>query len=151
MKNILLMIVVSFALVGSALAECGDADRKALEMFDHAWSDAGDKGDRAALMNILADDFTGMPTMVNKTQSIEGTMAAFERNKANPQDRDQVSSDNLHDQLHAVHGDHHASQRGNDQERHGRQGRNLLQPKRSFSRKARRKMAGRQQCESQPR
>ena len=94
MKRIFLMLVVTFAFTGYIFGECAIADKKALEAFDHAWSTAGDNGDRGALTSILADDFTGMPTMINKTQSIEGTIAAFERNKANPEGRDQVSSDN---------------------------------------------------------
>ncbi len=94
MKSIFVLFVLTFVFAGYAFGECAIADKKALEAFDHAWSDAGDKGDRTALMNILADDFTGLPAMINKTQSIEGTMRAFERNKANPQNRDQVSSDN---------------------------------------------------------
>ena len=93
MRHIVVMFVLTFAFAGYAFGECSDTDRKALEAFDHAWSDAGDNGDRAALMNILADDFTGLPAMINKTQSIEGTMRAFERNKVNPQNKDQVSSD----------------------------------------------------------
>ncbi|MBA4123790.1 MAG: nuclear transport factor 2 family protein [Acidobacteria bacterium] len=93
MKNIFVLFVLTFAFAGYAFGECAEADKKALEAFDHAWSEAGDKGDRAALMNTLADDFTGLPAMINKTQSIEGTMRAFERNKVNPQNRDQVSSD----------------------------------------------------------
>jgi ketosteroid isomerase-like protein len=93
MKNTILIFVLTFAFAGHAFGECSQSDKKALEAFDHAWSEAGDKGDRAALMNILADDFVGIPAMINKTQSIEGTMRAFERNKANPQNRDQVSSD----------------------------------------------------------
>jgi ketosteroid isomerase-like protein len=95
MKNILMTILVSFALAGSALAVCSDADRKALEAFDRAWTAAIEKGDRAALTNILADEFTGMPAMLNKTQNIEGVMQAFERNKANPQSSDRSSSDNF--------------------------------------------------------
>jgi ketosteroid isomerase-like protein len=94
MKNILLMIVVMFALAGYTFGECSAADRKALEAFDHAWSVAGDNGDRAALTNILADDYVGLPAMISKTQNIEDAMRAFERNKANPQNRDQFSSDN---------------------------------------------------------
>lgn len=93
MKSIFLMLVVTMAFAGYVFGECAVADRKVLEAFDQAWSVAGDNGDRDALMNILADDFTGMPTMINKTQSIEGTMRAFERNKASTQARDQVSSD----------------------------------------------------------
>ena len=94
MKHIFLIFALTISFSGYAFGVCGEADKKALEAFDHAWSVAGDNGDRAALMNILADDFTGIPAMVNKTQSIENTMRTFEQNKANPQNRDQVSSDN---------------------------------------------------------
>lgn len=94
MKRIFLMLVVTFAFTGHVFAECAIAEKKALEAFDHAWSDAIAKGDRAALTTILANEFTGMPAMINKTQNIENTMAAFERNKANPQNTDQGSSDN---------------------------------------------------------
>jgi len=95
MKRILLMLVVTFALTaGNAFGECSAADKKELEAFDRAWSVAGDNGDRAALMNIFADDYVAMPAMTNKTQSIDATMRTFERNKANPQNRDQGSSDN---------------------------------------------------------
>lgn len=94
MKRIFFMLVVTFAFTGHVFAECAIADKKALEAFDHAWSDAIAKGDRTALTNILADEFTGMPAMINKTRNIENTMAAFERNKANPQNTDQGSSDN---------------------------------------------------------
>lgn len=94
MKNILLTIVVTFAFAGHIFAECSAAEKKALEAFDHAWSKAGETGDRAALMNILADDFIGLPAMISKTQNITDTMATFERNKANPQGVDQFSSDN---------------------------------------------------------
>lgn len=94
MKNIVSTFVLTFAFAGFAFGECSQADKKAHEAFDHAWSEAGEKGDRAALMNILADDYTGLPAMIDKTQSIEGTMQAFERNKANPQNNGaQVSSD----------------------------------------------------------
>ncbi len=84
MKRILAMFVLTLAVAGYAFGECSEADKKALEAFDHAWSAAGQNGDRAALMNIYADDYAGFPTMVGKAQAIETTMAAFERNKTNP-------------------------------------------------------------------
>lgn len=56
----------------------------ALEAFDRAWSAAGEKGDKAQLMNIYADDYVGFPEMETKTSAIEGTMTTFERNKVNP-------------------------------------------------------------------
>ncbi len=94
MKNIFVMFVLTFACAGYAFGECGDADKKSLEAFDRAWGDAGVKGDRNALMAVYADDYTGLPAMQNKTQTIEGTMTAFERGKANPQTVDNITHDN---------------------------------------------------------
>lgn len=68
----------------SAIAQCSDADKTALEAFDRAWGEAGEKGDKAALMAIYADDYFGMPGSQSKTVTIDNTMAAFERNKTNP-------------------------------------------------------------------
>jgi ketosteroid isomerase-like protein len=94
MKNILFAFVLLLTFVGYAVAQCSDADKSALESFDRAWGMAGEKGDRAALMAILADDYTGFPAMQNKTASIEATMKTFERNKANPGMADKISHDN---------------------------------------------------------
>ena len=88
-----MIFVVMIATAFSVAAQCSDADKKALEAFDRAWGVAGEKGDRAALMNIFADDFVGLPGMVTKTASIEGTMKTFERNKANPAGADKVTHD----------------------------------------------------------
>ena len=94
MKNFFVMFVLTFALAGSAFAECGSADRAALETFDRAWGDAGVKGDRNALMTILADDYTGFPAMQNKMQNIDAAAAAAEHDRANPENADKVSHDN---------------------------------------------------------
>ncbi len=94
MKNIFVLFVLTFACVGYAFGECGDADKKALEAFDRAWGEAGVKGDRNALTAILADDYTGLPAMQNKTQNIEAAMKAAERDRANPQMADKISHDN---------------------------------------------------------
>jgi len=93
MKHILVMFVLTFATAGYAFGECSDADQKALEAFDRAWSMAGEKGDRAALMNVYADDYISMPEMTNKTQTIDDTMKSFERDKVNPLMADKI----LHD------------------------------------------------------
>lgn len=93
MKSIFLMFVLTFTFAGFAFAECTAADKASLEAFDRAWGDAGVKGDRNALMAILADDFAGFPAMQNKTASIEATMKTFERNKANPGMADKVDHD----------------------------------------------------------
>lgn len=95
MKRILVMFVLTFAATaGYAFGECSDADRKALETFDRAWGEAGEKGDRAALMNVYADDYISMPEMTNKTQAIDDTMKSFERDKVNPLMADKISHDN---------------------------------------------------------
>ena len=94
MKNIFVMFVLTFACAGYAFGECSDADKKALETFDRAWGEAGVKGDRNALMAIYADDYVGMPEMWNKTQTLDDTMKAFEKDRANPNMADKVTHDN---------------------------------------------------------
>ncbi len=85
MKRILVMFVLMFAATaGYAFGECRDADKKALEAYDRSWGEAQEKGDRAAFMNIYADDFVSIPQMTNKTQAIENRMKSFERDKVNP-------------------------------------------------------------------
>lgn len=94
MKRILAMFVLMFAAAGYAFGECSEADKKALEAFDRAWGEAGVKGDRAALMNVYADDYVSIPQMMNKMTTVENTMKAFEADKANPQMTDKVTADN---------------------------------------------------------
>ncbi len=94
MKHIFLILALTVTFTGYAFGECGDADKKALEAFDRAWGEAGVKGDRNALMAIYADDYTGLPAMQNKTQTIEAAMKAAERDRANPNMADKISHDN---------------------------------------------------------
>lgn len=94
MKNIFVIFVLTFAFAGYAFGECSNADKKALEAFDRAWGEAGVKGDRNALMTVLADDYMGLPAMQNKMQNIEAAMKAAERDRANPNMADKVSHDN---------------------------------------------------------
>ena len=93
MKRLLLIGTLIISAATAALGVCSDADKKALEAFDRAWSDAGNKGDRDALMAIYADDYTGLPGMMGKTQAIENTMRTFEANKTNPSN-DVITYDN---------------------------------------------------------
>jgi ketosteroid isomerase-like protein len=81
MKSIITFVVAAMAMTASVVGQCSDSDKKAL---DRAWSVAGQNGDKAALMNIYADDYVGFPGMMGKTATIDGTMAAFERSKTNP-------------------------------------------------------------------
>ncbi|MDI1243233.1 MAG: nuclear transport factor 2 family protein, partial [bacterium] len=84
MKNLFGIVVLILLSVMTSVAQCSDADKKALEAFDRAWGDAGVRGDKTALMTIYADDYIGLPDMENKTTAIGGTMADFEWGKANP-------------------------------------------------------------------
>jgi ketosteroid isomerase-like protein len=93
MKKILFLLTVLVASTLSAAAACSDADKKALEAFDHAWGQAGREGNKAALMAIYADDFYGQPDMEGKAETIAGTMSAFEQSKKNPDSADKVTYD----------------------------------------------------------
>ena len=99
MRYILGTLILVMGMFGAAFGECTAADKAALEAFDRAWGDAGQKGDKAALMDIYADDFVALPGMVGKTASIDGTMKAFEANKKNPNPRQSDARSLLH-QLH---------------------------------------------------
>lgn len=77
-------ILISAICVGLGLASaavgasaCSDADTAALEAFDRAWGEAGNKGDREALERFLADDFMGLGVgeARGKQASIEQSVA----------------------------------------------------------------------------
>jgi ketosteroid isomerase-like protein len=93
MKRILFIFTLICAVAIPVFAECSEADKKALEAFDRAWSKAGQSGDKATLMSVYADDFMGLPGMQGKAAAIEGTMRTFEQNKANPAGADKVTYD----------------------------------------------------------
>ena len=94
MKNIILMFVLTFTFAGFAFGECSESDKKALEAFDRALAMAGEKGDRNALVTIYADDYAGMPEMLNKTQTIDNRMKAFELDRANLNVANKLTHDN---------------------------------------------------------
>ncbi|MEO7685202.1 MAG: nuclear transport factor 2 family protein [Gemmatimonadaceae bacterium] len=83
------MLTLLFLVGGSktAAAQCGDADKKALEAFDRAWGNASVAGERAFLQNAYADDYMGLNAAgtTTKAQTIDNTMRDAERNRANPQ------------------------------------------------------------------
>lgn len=84
MRNVIFTIMLILAASAAVSAQCSDADKKALEALDKAWSVAGQNGDKAALMAIYADDYVGFPAMEVKASAIDNTMRTFERNKTNP-------------------------------------------------------------------
>jgi len=85
MKVILAAASVLFS-AGPALAQCSDADRKALEAFDRSWGEATNRGDRAALQAMLADDYQGLGPAASQTKAatIDAAVRASESNRANP-------------------------------------------------------------------
>ncbi|MEO7822100.1 MAG: nuclear transport factor 2 family protein [Gemmatimonadaceae bacterium] len=85
MRPILAAVSILFA-AAPAFAQCSDADKKALEAFDHSWGEATTRGDRAALQGIMADDFQGLGPAANQTKAgaVDAAVRAAERNRANP-------------------------------------------------------------------
>ena len=71
MKYLFGVLLITVAAFGAAFGQCSDSDKKALEAFDTAWGVASVSGDRAALMNIYADDYMGMPShsIIDRTLS----------------------------------------------------------------------------------
>lgn len=68
-----------------ARAICSEADRQALIKFDKDWSAANGSGDRMAIAAFYAEEFMTFPNMIDKNGAVSNAVAAFERNKANPQ------------------------------------------------------------------
>jgi ketosteroid isomerase-like protein len=80
------LALATIALPQSAAAQCSDADRRALEAFDRAWTEASNRGDRAFLQNVYADDYTnlGIAVQQGKAQTIDDAVRQAEQNRANP-------------------------------------------------------------------
>lgn len=79
--------VLTVSASRAGFAQCTAADKAALEVFDKAWGDAGQRGDRAFLENVYAANFMAHnpAAVVDKAATIANTMTAAERNRANPQ------------------------------------------------------------------
>lgn len=92
MRNAILLVTMVFAMTTTVVAGCSDADKKALAVFDAAWSTAGQTGDKTALMAIYADDYMGLPGMQDKASAIAATMQTFENSKVTPS-KDKVTAD----------------------------------------------------------
>ena len=92
MKTIFGVLMILCLTAGTVLAECSDADKKALEVWDRDWSAASQSGNRAKLMEIYADDYVDLPDGSTKTAAVDSAVRAFERNKTNPTP-DKVSHD----------------------------------------------------------
>ena len=90
-----LTLTVLFASV-CVVAQCSEADQQKLIAFDKAWGEAGQRGDKAFLQNVYADDYmnTSVAGTITKAQALENAVRAAERRTANPQPAAQTTPDN---------------------------------------------------------
>lgn len=96
MKRILsLTLLVLSASIG-AFGQCSEADRQKLIALDKAWSEASQRGDKAFLENIFADDYmnTNAAGTITKAQAIENALRVAALRSANPQGAAQNTTDN---------------------------------------------------------
>jgi ketosteroid isomerase-like protein len=96
MKQILVVAFLFLAASLPAYSQCSDADKKKLEEFDRAWGDAAQRGDRAYLETVYADDFVNMsPTGVQtKAQVIDNQLKQAEKSRASSPAQPKVTHDN---------------------------------------------------------
>ena len=95
MRRILATALLILSANALAFGQCSEADKQKLMALDKAWSEVGQRGDRAALQNLYADDYMNpAPTgTLNKTQTIEAAVRDAERRKADPRAADQIAHD----------------------------------------------------------
>ena len=91
--KVIFAILIVFASSFSVFGECPEAEKRALVDFDKAWTEANAKGDPKIIAAIYADEFTAFPALTGKKAAIDGALAAFERNKANPQAAPRTTAD----------------------------------------------------------
>jgi len=95
MKRILYITLLILAASVYGFGQCSEADQQKLIAFDKAWGEAGQRGDKAFLQNVFADDYinTSLAGTLNKAQTIENAVRAAERRSANPQSADKTIPD----------------------------------------------------------
>jgi ketosteroid isomerase-like protein len=96
-KSLFTAAFLLVAFTSIAFGQCSDSDKKTLEAFDHAWTEANARGDRAYLETIYADDYAGTSLVgpPNKKEIIDAAIRAAERDKANPQNASKVTADHF--------------------------------------------------------
>ena len=95
MRGILVVGALVSVVANPVFAQCPDADAKALEEFDRAWSEVTNKGDRAALATIVADNFTGItPTgTTTKAELIDAAVRNAEQARTSGKPAPKVTYD----------------------------------------------------------
>ena len=93
--RVVLTAVAILSFAGPAFAQCPEAEQKKLEQLDRAWSEAGDRGDRAQLQGIYADDFTSPSGtgFMSKTQTIDTAVRDSERARTSAKPAPKVAHD----------------------------------------------------------
>ncbi len=96
MKRILTTILLILSATTFVFGQCSEADKQKLMAFDKAWGEAGQRGDKAFLQIVYADDYmnTSAAGTLTKTQAIENAVREADLRKAAPQNADSVSHDN---------------------------------------------------------
>jgi len=93
-KQIVCVVLTITFCVVVGIAQCSDADKKALEAFDKASGDASRAGDRAALERIYADGYARFRLLrtTDRKQAIDNIVNAAQRRKsAGSQNQPQIS------------------------------------------------------------
>ena len=95
MKRILTAALLILSATGFAFGQCSEADKQNLIAFDKAWGEVSQRGDRAALQNLYADDYmnTSLAGTLTKAQAVDNAVRDAERRRANPQTADGLSHD----------------------------------------------------------
>ena len=95
MKRILAATLLLLSASALAFGQCSEADKQKLMAFDKAWGEASQRGDKAFLQNVYADDYMNpAPTgTLTKAQTIENAVRDADRRRANPQAADQIAHD----------------------------------------------------------
>jgi len=96
-KALLVTTIFLFVHSSITLAQCSDTDKKSLEAFDHAWTDANVRGDRAHLETVYADDYTrtSLTGPATKKDIIDAAVQSAAQSKANPQTASKVVADHF--------------------------------------------------------
>jgi ketosteroid isomerase-like protein len=79
--NSLFAVAAILVAASEPSRQCPEAEKTKLEQFDRAWGNAGDRGDRAHLEGLYADDFAGLSPagLTGKAQAIDVAVRDAER------------------------------------------------------------------------
>ncbi len=87
MRTCLLALMMTLSVSPALSQQCSDVEKTTLQEFDKAWAEATNRGDRAQLEAIFADDFasTDINGSQNKATVVDGAVRAAEQRRASGQ------------------------------------------------------------------